>query len=243
MSKNRLSLGGSDATMSRLQPYSFSAASRHFLGPLLRAPSPAFGDGRRTALGRSLCNAPSDVDMPAAAPIILRCTAQWHQLSETTRMSDLKPKRGSREDSAAAKPPVMQPPPTEIAPITVTAVGESPESVTVSPTAKKPDAPPPQTAADQAWAGLTEAQAALARGFEQVAVEMTGVTRKGIMAATDAALALLGARTLAEVIEINAGLARRGIDTAFEGSAKLSEIGVKIFADASRPLLNSIGRA
>lgn len=165
-------------------------------------------------------------------------------------MSDLKPKRGSREDSAAVKPPVVQPPPTDIAPITVKPVGESPESVAVSATARnpdasrtKPDAPTAQTAADQAWAGLTEAQAALARGFEQVAVEMTGVTRKGIMAATDAAVALLGARTLAEVIEINAGLARRGIDTAIEGSAKLSEIGVKIFAEASRPLLNSMGCA
>jgi hypothetical protein len=98
-------------------------------------------------------------------------------------------------------------------------------------------------AADDAWTALADAQAALARGFEQVAVEMTGMTRSGMAATTNAAIALLGARTFAEAVEINGGLARRGVDALIEGSAKLSEIGVKAVAEASRPMLSRFGRA
>ena len=37
-------------------------------------------------------------------------------------------------------------------------------------------------------------------------------------------------------VEINAGMARRGFDAMVEGSARLSEIGVKAMSEASRPL-------
>ena len=53
--------------------------------------------------------------------------------------------------------------------------------------------------------------AALARGFEKAAVEVTGISRSGMAATADAAVALLGARTFAEALEINAGLARRRV--------------------------------
>jgi hypothetical protein len=90
---------------------------------------------------------------------------------------------------------------------------------------------------------LVEAQTALARGFESAAVEMTGLTRSGFAAAADAAIALLGARTFAETLEINAGLAQRSVDTLIEGSAKLSEISVKAVAEAARPILSRAGGA
>jgi hypothetical protein len=67
--------------------------------------------------------------------------------------------------------------------------------------------------------------------------------RNGMVAGTDAALALLAARTLAEAVEINAGLARRGVDTIMAGSARLSEIGLKTMADASQLLLAQFGAA
>jgi phasin family protein len=69
---------------------------------------------------------------------------------------------------------------------------------------------------------------------------MTGMTRSGMAATADAAVALLSARTLAEAIEINASLARRGVDSMLEGSAKLSEIGTRAAADASRPILSRV---
>jgi hypothetical protein len=108
--------------------------------------------------------------------------------------------------------------------------------------------PPPaivaaSAAAGDSWIAVADAQAALARGFEEFAVEVTGLTRTGAVAGADAALALLGARTLAEILEINAGLARRGMDAAITGSARLSEIGLKTMTDASKPLLARLGAA
>jgi hypothetical protein len=100
----------------------------------------------------------------------------------------------------------------------------------------------PEAEAGDPWSALTEAQSALARGFEKAAVEMTGISRSGMAATADAAVALLAARTFAEALEINAGLARRGVDAMLEGSARLSEIGAQAVADASRPLFARFGR-
>ena len=63
------------------------------------------------------------------------------------------------------------------------------------------------------------------------------MTRSGIAAASDAAIALFGARTFSEAVEINARLARRGVDAMIEGSAKLSDIGVTAVSEASRPII------
>jgi hypothetical protein len=121
-----------------------------------------------------------------------------------------------------------------------------PEPPSVIAAAMTEPVPPPaiafaSAAADDSWTAVANAQAALARGFEQFAIEVTGLTRTGMVAGTDAALAMLGARTLAEVVEINAGLARRGVDAAITGSARLSEIGLKTMTDASKPLLGRLG--
>jgi hypothetical protein len=102
---------------------------------------------------------------------------------------------------------------------------------------------PMKTQAENAWSAFAETQSALARGFERAAVEVTGMSRSGMAATADAAVALLGARTFAEALEINAGLARRGVDAMLEGSARLSEIGAQAVADASRPLLARFGRS
>jgi hypothetical protein len=47
--------------------------------------------------------------------------------------------------------------------------------------------------------------------------------------------------SFSQAVEINAALARRGVDAMIEGSAKLSEIGVKAVEDASRPILSQLG--
>jgi hypothetical protein len=83
----------------------------------------------------------------------------------------------------------------------------------------------------------------LARGFEQAAVEMAGIARSGMAAGSDAATALLGATSFAEAVEINAGLARRGLDALFDGSARLSQIGMQTLVDASRPMLSRFGES
>lgn len=94
---------------------------------------------------------------------------------------------------------------------------------------------------EDAWTAFAEAQAVFARGLEEIAVEVTGMTRSGFAAAADATVALFGAKSFSQAVDINAALARRGVDAMIEGSARLSEIGVKAVSDASRPILSQFG--
>jgi hypothetical protein len=111
----------------------------------------------------------------------------------------------------------------------------------LAPSAVAPEVDKLADSAADSWSAVAEAQAAFARGFEEMTVEVTGMTQAAIQAATEAAVALFGARTFSEAVEINARLARRGVDAMIEGSAKLSDIGVKAVGDASRPMVSQIG--
>jgi hypothetical protein len=180
-------------------------------------------------------------------------------------MSDVKPKRTPREPGRSDISP-GEPVPARTAPVAPAAmvpeaiVPEAPtvpEVVSAAPEAavqlaaetlaaaadplsdsrdnsRSPDAS--WSPADP-WTAFAETQAALARGLEAIVVEITGMTRSGIAAASDAAIALFGARTFSAAVEINAELARRGVDAVIEGSAKLSDIGAKAVSAASRPML------
>ena len=171
-------------------------------------------------------------------------------------MSEIKPKRAAREPVrseavaeeaiAAATASVIERNMTpEPEPVSTIALAQA---APVGPACPVPSAPessppdkPPEVAAETAWTAFAEAQCALARGFEKAAVEVTGISRSGMAATADAAVALLGARTFAEAIEINAGLARRRVDAMLETSARLSEIGATAITDAYRPFLSRFG--
>ena len=165
-------------------------------------------------------------------------------------MSDIKPRRPAREaarlEIAAPAAAPVNPPEAAIAPAIAPAVDTetAPAALATASaveTKVEADVERHEAAAEDALAAFAEAQTALARGAEQIAVELAGMTRTGLAATADAAIALLGAKTFAEAVEINAGLARRSFDTMLEGSAKVSEIAVKSVADASRPLLSGLG--
>ena len=170
-------------------------------------------------------------------------------------MSDTRPKRIPREppqsETVLGRTPIETPAMpaapaapealSDAAPVKVEPAGPA---CPVPPALPSPPAPPsPKSTAAAApapkdfWAAFAEAQSALARGAERMAIEMTAVSRSGLAAATDAGVALLGARTVAEAVEINAGLARRGADSMLEASARLSEIAAGSVADAYRPIL------
>ena len=172
-------------------------------------------------------------------------------------MSDSKPRRAVRESArseaaieeaiAAATASVIEPnivpepePPSAIA------LAQAAPTGPVCPVPAAPESAPldkpAEAAAESAFTAFADAQCALARGFEKAAVEMTGISRSGMAAATDAAVALLGVRTFAEALEIHAGLARRGVDAMLDGSARLSEIGAQSITDASRPFLSRFSR-
>lgn len=163
-------------------------------------------------------------------------------------MSDIKTKRPPR-DAARADTSAIDTAVGEALAETA-AAAEAPEPAAAAPLrAPEPMAPlpPPVSklsgAGADVWAGLADAQAEFSRGLEQMALELTGMTRTGIAAGSDAAIALLRARSFAEIVEINAGLARRGVDAMVEGSARLSEIGLKTVANASRPVVCRLGGA
>ena len=184
-------------------------------------------------------------------------------------MSEAKPKRAPRESwrgkAAASEAGLAEPveiatgsaPDTATAPIALATAAAQPIAEAVIEAAAEPAAEAAaastHAAADtssateglwaEPWSVVTEAQSALARGFEAAATEVGGLTRAGMATTTEAATAMLGAKTLAEAIEINAGYARRGFDAMLGGAAKLSEIGVKAATDASRPILDRIGES
>jgi hypothetical protein len=166
-------------------------------------------------------------------------------------MSDLKPRRVARDMAPVEPSPAAtagEAVGRESAVMVTPEAASIPEPPAALAAAMTESMPPPAIAATaeaaaDSWTTVADAQAALTRGFEQFAVELTGMTHIGMVAGTDAALALLGARTLAEAVEINAGLARRGVDAMIAGSARLSEIGLKTMADASKPLLTQFGAA
>jgi hypothetical protein len=200
-----------------------------------------------------LCGAQNKLDAPRNGVYlrIVRCTDRSGDQARTM-MSDGKPRRPARESGRSgiargeAVPhqtaPIIAPEP-DFGAAAEAAAAVSPPTIVREPAPRKTASAPSAVApaADDAWAAFSEMQVALARGFAEIAVEMTGITQSGIAAATDAATAMLGVRTLAEAVEINAGLIRHRADAMIEGSVRLSEIGVKAVSEASRPLLARLG--
>jgi hypothetical protein len=94
----------------------------------------------------------------------------------------------------------------------------------------------------EAFAALAQSQAALARGLEALSAEMAGLALSGIDTATRAATKMLGVKTLSDAIEVNAGFTCSSWDTLIGGSAKLSELGVRLAAETSQPILTQFSQ-
>ena len=92
------------------------------------------------------------------------------------------------------------------------------------------------------FAAFIQSQTALARGLEALSAEISGLALSGIDAATRAATDVLAVKTFADAIELNVEFARHNFDTLIGGSAKLSELGVKVAAEASQPILVQLGK-
>ena len=71
---------------------------------------------------------------------------------------------------------------------------------------------------------------------------MAGLTLSGIDSAARTATEMLAVKTIADAIEVNAGFSKRNFDTLIGGSAKLSELGVKLASEASQPILTQLGK-
>ena len=94
-----------------------------------------------------------------------------------------------------------------------------------------------------AFAALAESHAVLARGLDAFSREAAGLARSGIDAAAQSATEMLTVKTVVDAIEVNAGLAQRSFGAFVEGSTRLSELAVKLMADAAEPILAQFGES
>lgn len=174
---------------------------------------------------------------------------------------------GATETPAAPLKPVEAPPPAngpsdveppkpaellvEAGKSAETAVNLAAAAATAAPTPSIDPSPPAPNSANpdfpghfegDAAAALAQSQAALARGLEALSAEMAGMALTGMNVLARTATKLLAVKTLSDAIEVNAGFTCSSLETLAGGSAKLSELGVKLAAETSQPLLGQLAR-
>ena len=93
-----------------------------------------------------------------------------------------------------------------------------------------------------AGAALAQSQAALARGLEALSAEMAGLALTGMNVLARTATNLLAVKTLSDAIEVNAGFTCSSLEALVGGSAKLSELGMKLATETSQPLFGQLAR-
>jgi hypothetical protein len=89
---------------------------------------------------------------------------------------------------------------------------------------------------------VAESRAAVARGVESISDEMASFARHSIDATAHAAIEMLKVRTWAQAMALNTGYVRTGFDQWLDSSAKVSELGVKLAAESSKPFVIKFGQ-
>jgi hypothetical protein len=159
----------------------------------------------------------------------------------------LRPGKGLKaaEPSSPAESPVESGPTTETA-VNLVAAAEwmapPPNIALLQPAPRNSNSEQMERLENNGAAALAQSQAALARGLEALSAEMAGLALTGMNELARTATKLLAVKTLADAIEVNAGFTRNSIDALVTGSAKLSELGMKLAAETSQPLLSQLGR-
>jgi hypothetical protein len=85
-------------------------------------------------------------------------------------------------------------------------------------------------------AAVAEANRALSEGMQAIGQEILLYARTSLESASHTATALLGAKTLDEVIQLNSDLAQESLKALLTRSAKLSEMGVTVASETLAPL-------
>jgi phasin family protein len=86
------------------------------------------------------------------------------------------------------------------------------------------------------FAAILRANAALTEGLEAIGKEVIGYARTSFERYAETAAALLGAKTLEDVVQVNTDFATAYIERFIERSQKLSEMSVKVANEAMAPL-------
>ena len=86
------------------------------------------------------------------------------------------------------------------------------------------------------FAAILRANAALTEGLEAIGKEVIGYARTSFERYAETAAALLGAKTLEDVVQVNTDFAKAYIERFIERSQKLSEMSVKVANEALAPI-------
>ena len=97
--------------------------------------------------------------------------------------------------------------------------------------------------AGKALVAAEESRAAVARGFDALSEEMAALARSGIDTVTRTAIEMLAVKSFSDAVAVNASFARASFDNWIGGSAKFSELGVKLAVESSRPFLTHLGES
>ena len=161
-------------------------------------------------------------------------------------MSEIRAKRIPRESGAKKQEEPPVPPPTETAvsalAVAVQASEASGPEPPVTEAAAEPSAAVPallpvqQPQTRDGFGAMLEAQKILVRGCEEVLETWAGAVKTGLAASRDAGIAMLTARSVFDAIAANLEFSNRAAGVWAAGSCRLSEIGCKTAAGASREL-------
>jgi hypothetical protein len=83
---------------------------------------------------------------------------------------------------------------------------------------------------------VTRANRVLSEGLQAIGHQLLDYATTSLETASQTATALLGAKTLDEVIEINSDLAKSALNMVAERSAKLSEMSMALASETFAPL-------
>jgi phasin family protein len=83
---------------------------------------------------------------------------------------------------------------------------------------------------------LVRANQVFAKGVEEISKEMLSLTQSSLESAATAAKAIFGAKTLKDVVELNADFTRTHFDKLVSNSTKLGEMSVKLATDTLAPI-------
>ncbi len=88
----------------------------------------------------------------------------------------------------------------------------------------------------QNYEAMVKSGTICAKGFETIGQEMMEFTRSSIEGNVSAAKAIMGAKNIKEMVDLQSEFARKSIDQAVAEYSKLTEMSMKLASDAMAPL-------
>ncbi len=149
------------------------------------------------------------------------------------------------DESAAAPPSAAPEDPAPAAPFADRVEDPAPPAALALPPMPLVVQPAPAIAAetsDDMFSAIAQSRAALARGLEAIGNEVASFARHSLDASAQAAIQLLEAKTWADAVAVNSGLARTSFDYWLGSTAKVSELGIRLAIDWSKPLASEFGK-